>query len=69
MQTKMINVLQSINRVTEKFIEVEITDTKIEEFANKVKAKDLKVSEIALAKYDWSLEQLIELVFTFNVIN
>lgn len=65
----MINVLQSINRIAEKFIKVEISNTKIEEFANKVTAEDLKVSKIALAKYDWSLEQLIELVFTFNVIN
>ncbi len=65
----MINVLESLKKVSEKLSKVEINNNKIEEFATKVTSVDLKISEIALAKYDWTLEQLIDLVFTFNVIN
>lgn len=65
----MINVLESLKKVSEKLSKVEINNNKIEEFTTKVTSDDLKISEIALAKYDWTLEQLIDLVFTFNVIN
>ncbi len=65
----MINVLESISKVSGKLSKVEINDNKIEEFVTKVTSDDLKISEIALAKFDWTLEQLIDLVFTFNIIN
>lgn len=43
MQTNIINVLQSIiNGVADNLINIEINDTKIEEFVNRVMAKDLK---------------------------
>lgn len=48
----MINVLESISKVANKLIKVEINNDKIQEFVSKVTSDDLKVSEIALAKYD-----------------
>lgn len=65
----MINVLQSIVKVANKLQYVEIKEEKIQEYATSISSDDLKVSHIGLTKFDWTLEQLIELVFTFNVIN
>lgn len=65
----MINVLDSIKQTIGDLEHVSIDDTAVKHFTDSIVKDDLAISEIALAKYEWDLDSLIELVFTFNTIN
>lgn len=65
----MIEVLSSTKYVTDGSTEVEIVKSKIDEFAERVQEKDLRVSEVSLSKLPWSLNTLIQIIFAFNTVN
>jgi hypothetical protein len=65
----MIDVLSSTKTVVDNSKEVRVTKEKIHNLVKKVRKEDLQISEIGLAKYSWSLEEIVQIVFLFNTIN
>lgn len=65
----MISILESTNPIILGLKDVTIDKDAIKNFVATIYPEQLSVSEINLAKYVWSKEQQIELVFVFNTIN
>jgi len=65
----MLDVLSSTKPIVQNSTEVKINRAKIKELASEIKREDLGVSEINLSRYSWGPEDLVSLVFLFNIVN
>lgn len=64
-----MEILTRIESSAQKLSYININDKEIEKFAANMKRSDLRISEIALVKYKWELDDLLQLIFFFNSMN
>ncbi|MBU2592182.1 queuosine salvage family protein [Patescibacteria group bacterium] len=65
----MVDVLSSTKRVLGQSRNVKIDLEAIHSLVSDVKKEDLRVSEIGLAKKQWTFDNLLQIIFVFNTVN
>lgn len=65
----MINVLETTKYVVENSTHVFIDRKQISNFAKTIKNNNFKFTDVDIARYKWTLEDLLKLFFVFNTIN
>lgn len=65
----MINVLSSTKHVLDQSVNVKIDLEAIRSLVSEVKKEDLQISEISLTRKQWPFDNLLQIIFAFNVVN
>jgi len=65
----MLDVLKTTKIIVDRSRYINISHNKIVSLCRNITPQDLQISEINLARYSWSPEELIQIVFIFNVMN